>query len=185
MPDTKSHINAETIVEALIFAAPEPVHDAKLARIAGVPREQIGRIIDELNKKYESATRSFEIRRVAAGYAIYVKQDFAPWLEELLGGDRGIHLTRPMFEVLAIVAVKQPITKPVIDKIRGVNSSAPLAQLLKSGLITITGRQSGPGRPFEHGTTRKFLKIFGLNSPQDIPSFEELQKMFEGTENSS
>ncbi len=170
----------EEIVEALIFAAPEPVPAAKLGKIAGIAKEEIPSLVEKLNRAYSRSGRPFEIRKIAGGYAAYIKPDLSPWIEELLGRDRGIHLTRPMFEVLAIVSVKQPITKPEIDKIRGVNSSAPLAQLLKQGLVTISGRQQSPGRPFLYTTTRKFLKAFGLNSPRDIPSFEELQKMFEG-----
>lgn len=183
MSDSSGHnISSETIIEALVFSAPDPVPSSKLAKIAGVAKENIPRIIDGLNDGYKSSGRAFEIRLVGGGYAPYIRQDFAPWIEELLGKGRGLHLTRAMFETLAIVAVKQPITKPIVDKIRGVNSSAPLAQLLKQGLVTISGRQQSPGRPFLYATTRKFLKAFGLNSPQDIPSFEELRKMFETTD---
>ncbi|MCD6594808.1 SMC-Scp complex subunit ScpB [bacterium] len=173
-----TNINTESIVEALIFASSEPVQDRKLAKIAGVEREIIQRIITKLNEKYRNDGNSFEIRQVGGGYSVYILSDFATWVEELLGKNRGVHLTRSMFEALAIIAVKQPITKPVIDKIRGVNSSGPVTQLLKQGLITFRGRASSPGRPFIYGTTIKFLKVFGLNSPQDIPTFEELEKMF-------
>ncbi len=173
-------IKPDTIIEALIFSAPDPVHASKLAKIAGVPKEEVGEIIARLNRLYRESGRSFAIREIAGGYAIYISQDFAPWIQEILGKDRGLHLTRAMFETAAIIAVKQPITKPMIDKIRTVNSSAPIMQLLKQGLVTIAGRQQSPGRPFLYRTTQKFLKVFGLNSPQDIPSFEELQKIFEG-----
>ena len=173
-----ANINTESIVEALIFASPESVTDRKIAKIAGIEREIVQQIIENLNEKYRRNGSSFEIRQVAGGYALYILPDFAPWIEELLGKNRGVHLTRSMFETLAIIAVKQPITKPVVDKIRGVNSAGPINQLLKQGLITFRGRASTPGRPFIYGTTTKFLKVFGLNSPQDIPTFEELEKMF-------
>jgi len=180
--NTKTNINPETILEALIFAAPEPVQEVKLAKVAGMQKEQVAGVISELNEIYNQNGRSFEIRHIGNGYSFYVKPDFAPWITELFGADKGVHLTRPMFEVLAIIAVKQPITKPIVDKIRSVNSSAPLTQLLKLGLITISGRHSGPGKPFLYVTTKKFLKSFGLNSPEEIPTFEELQKMFESSE---
>ena len=174
-----SQIYPETIIEALIFAAPEPVNDAKLAKIAGVHREEIPTFVESLNSSYERQGRSFRIRKIGGGYSIYVMHDFAPWIEELLGKDKDMHITRPMFEVLALISLKQPVTKPIIDKIRGVNSQAPLAHLIKSGLITISGRARTPGKPFLYNTSKKFLKIFGLNSSEDIPSFEELQKMFQ------
>ncbi|RKZ28740.1 SMC-Scp complex subunit ScpB [bacterium] len=173
-------IKPETIIEALIISAPEPITTSKLAKVAGVEREKVFGIVKNLNEEYRKSGRSFEIREVAGGYAVYVLPDFAPWIQEILGRDRGLHLTRAMFETLAIIAIKQPITKPMIDKIRTVNSSAPIMQLLKQGLITIAGRQHSPGKPFLYRTTHKFLKVFGLKSAQDIPSFEELQKMFEG-----
>ncbi|MCD6531437.1 SMC-Scp complex subunit ScpB [bacterium] len=178
-----SGIDKIALVEALIFSAQEPVPPHKLAKITGVDKSEIPRIVEQLNEQYQRGGRSFLIRQVAGGYAFYVKPDFAHWIDELFGRERGIHLTRSMFEVLAIVAVKQPVTKPVIDKIRGVNSSGPINQLLKSGLITIRGRASTPGKPFLYGTTQKFLKLFGLNRPEDIPSFEELEKMFAGEGN--
>ncbi|RKZ31131.1 SMC-Scp complex subunit ScpB [bacterium] len=172
-----SDINVNSIIEALIFSSPEPVPANKLAKIAGIPREDVPAIVDNLNSNYQKNQRSFSIRQVGGGYAYYVKPDFAHWIDELLGRNRGINLTRSMFEVLAIIAVKQPTTKPVVDKIRGVNSTAPLNHLLKQGLVTIKGRASTPGKPFIYATTVKFLKVFGLNSPEDIPSFEELEKM--------
>jgi len=178
----KSQINAKAILEALIFASPEPVQHSKLAKIAGLSREEIPVIVEELNESYCKYGRSFQIRQIAGGYAFYVLPDFALWINDLLGKNRGIHLTRSMFETLAIIAVKQITTKPVIDKIRGVNSQAPIHHLLKQGLITIHGRATSPGKPFLYATTTKFLKVFGLNSPEDIPSFEELTKMFEETE---
>lgn len=182
MTDTKSNIGNASIIEALIFASPDPVPESRLAKVSGEPTGEIGRIVEELNEIYRRNGRAFEIRAIGGGYAIYVRQDFAPWIEELLGKNKGLHLTRATFEALAVIAVKQPITKPTIDKIRRVNSSAPMAQLLKQGMITIAGRQKGPGRPFLYATTSKFLKCFGLNSTQDIPSFDELQKMFEGAD---
>lgn len=178
----KSHISSETIIEALVFASSEPIGEQKLSKVAGVAREEVKQIIQQLNEKYERAGNCFRIRHVGGGYLFYVREDFAPWIEELVGRDRGIHLTKPMFETLGIIAVMQPISKPMIDKIRAVNSSAPLAHLMKHGLITIVGRGKGPGRPFLYGTTKKFLKTFGLNSAEEIPSFEELKRMFESAE---
>ncbi len=173
-----AQISSERIVEALIFASPEPVPPSKLAKIASLPQSDVPKVVERLNAEYDRTGRPFEVRLVGGGYALYLKPEFSPWVDELVGRHRRLHLTRSMFEVLAIVAIKQPVTKPVIDKIRGVNSAAPIFQLLKQGLITIKGRERSPGRPFLYATTNKFLRVFGLDSIESIPSFEELQRMF-------
>ncbi len=174
--------NILAIVEALIFASTEPVSESKIAKAANIDTEEVRKSIDALNIAYRETNRSFEIRFVAGGYAFYILPDYAPWIDDLLGRNKEFHLSRAMFETLAVIALKQPVTKPIIEKIRGVNSSAPVTSLAKLGLITIRGRSDGPGKPFLYATTPKFLKLFGLNRPEDIPSFEELEKLFDAGE---
>jgi len=171
-------ISDESIVEALIAASPEPISEYKISRATGIDPQRITKIVDDLNRQYRNSGRSFEIRYIAGGYSFYVLPDFAPWLEEL-ASRTSLHITRSMLEVLAIVAVKQPVTKKVIDKIRGVNSIGPLQQLLSERLITIKGRAKTPGKPFIYVITKRFLKLFGLEKDSDIPKIEELKELFE------
>lgn len=170
------------LVEALIFASPDPAPPRQIAKVAGLEPERIKAIVEELNQEYRHWGKPYLIREVAGGYAFHLSPDYSHFVEEFLGKKNTPRLTRSMFEVLAIVAIKQPVIKPVVDKVRGVDSSAPLAKLLDIGLVTIVGRQKSPGKPFLYGTTQKFLELFGLNSKDDIPSFEELEKIFGATE---
>lgn len=175
-PQTK--ISEKSIIEALIIASPEPISDGKLSKIIGIDKNDIVSIVQQLNKEYKESERSFEIRKIAGGYVLYVRPDFSQWIVELSTRSDS-ELTRSMIEVAAIVAIKQPVTKSVIDKVRGVNSVGPLRQLLEEKLITIRSRAKSPGRPFLYSTTKKFLKIFGLSSESEIPTIEELGNLFE------
>ncbi len=177
MADIKTH--SLSIVEALVFAAPGPITASRIAQIASVPPEEVDQIVDKLNELYENSGRAFRINRIAGGYQFFTITTYAPYVSELFVDKGQIHLTRAMLEVLSIVALKQPVTKPVIDKIRGADSSAPVRTLLENGLITIRRRQKSPGRPFLYGTTEEFLKLFGLERLEDLPKAEELAGFFD------
>lgn len=174
-----SEDNKIAIVEAIIFASPTPVSPEKIARIASIsPSDEIEKMVVRLNEEYSRGNRAFRIKPIAGGYQFFTLSEFAPFLNELFSEKSRLRLTRAMLETLSIIALKQPVTKPVIEKIRGADSSGPVHSLLECGLITIKGRQKMPGRPFVYGTTDEFLRLFGLHRIEDLPGEDELAQLF-------
>ena len=168
------------IIEALIFASPRPISAGEIIRISGInSKKEIESIVENLNGSYEENHRAFRIKKIAGGYQFFTINSYAPYISEIFQDRHKFRLTSAMLEVLSIVSVKQPVTKPVIDKIRNTDSGAPIHSLLEAGLITVKGRQKSPGKPFIYGTTEEFLRIFGLESLNDIPDEEEIKQLFE------
>ncbi|NPV14177.1 SMC-Scp complex subunit ScpB [candidate division WOR-3 bacterium] len=162
------------IVEALLFACDQPVPLSRLAEITGADEEQIRTVITTLNQTYADTGRAFRITRVAHGYQLYTLPEYADWIRKLYQHQRVQRLSPAALEVLAIIAYQQPVTKPEIEKLRGVDCSAPLLTLLERGLIVTAGRAHRPGNPFLYRTTREFLRYFGLESLDELPNLEEL-----------
>ncbi|HHS50988.1 MAG TPA: SMC-Scp complex subunit ScpB [candidate division Zixibacteria bacterium] len=178
-----SDVSKKAIVEALIFASPNPLAQSKLVSIANLgSRDELKKIVNSLNDEYEKHGRSFRIKPVAGGFQFFTERAFAPYLREVFSGKNSPRVSRAMLEVLGIIALKQPVTKPVIDKIRAADSGAPINSLLEQNLITIRGREKGPGRPFSYGTTREFLRFFGLERLDDLPDETELAGLFADAE---
>ncbi len=174
-----SKITKTGIVEALIFASPGPVGAKRLMNIASLEStDEADRIVETLNETYEKNGRVFRIKRLAGGYQFFTLTGYAPFVGELFTVSGQPHLTHAMLEALSIIALRQPTTKPVVDKIRGADSSAPIHSLLEAGLITIKGRQKTPGRPFLYATTDEFLKMFGLDSIAELPKEDDLAELF-------
>ncbi len=162
------------IVEALLFACDQPVPLSRLVEITGADEDQIRTVITTLNQTYADTGRAFRITRVAHGYQLYTLPEYADWIRKLYQHQRVQRLSPAALEVLAIIAYQQPVTKPEIEKLRGVDCSAPLLTLLERGLIVTAGRAHRPGNPFLYRTTREFLRYFGLESLDELPSLEEL-----------
>lgn len=162
------------VVEALLFAADEPLGLKRLAELTAATEDAVRAAIDELNSAYAQTGRTFRINRVAQGFQLYTLPVYADWVRRLYQHTHVIRLSRAALEVLAVVAYRQPITRPEIDKLRGVDCSGPLITLLERGLITTTGRAHRPGNPFLYRTTREFLRYFGLESLDDLPRPEEI-----------
>ncbi|MEO0025640.1 MAG: SMC-Scp complex subunit ScpB [candidate division WOR-3 bacterium] len=164
----------EPVIEALLFAADAPVTLARLTEITGADDTAVREAIDRLNQTYAETGRAFRISRVAQGYQLYTLPEYADWIRRLYAHTRIQRLSAAALEVLAIIAYKQPITRPEIEQLRGVDCSAPLLTLLERGLIVTAGRAHRPGNPFLYRTTREFLRYFGLESLDDLPRIEEL-----------
>jgi segregation and condensation protein B len=163
------------IVEALLFAAPAPVVLSRLCEITGSKPEMLNATIDELNREYEAAGRAFRIQRVAQGLQLFTLPDFAEWVRQLFKTPRATRLSRASLETLAIIAYRQPVTKPEVEQLRGVDATAPLMTLLERRLIVIAGRAHKPGNPFLYRTSREFLRYFGLADIDLLPSRDELE----------
>jgi segregation and condensation protein B len=162
------------VIEALLFAADSPVKLDRLAELAEVPPENVRDVIDELNAGYAETGRTFRVQRVAQGYQLYTMPDYAEFVRRLYQHQYTHRLSRAALEVLAIIAYKQPVTRPEIEQLRGVDCSGPLVTLLERRLIATYGRASRPGSPFLYRTTPEFLRYFGLAGLEDLPRMEEI-----------
>ena len=165
---------AKAVLEALIFASSEPVTVKEMSIIIELNEETVRALLAELTQEYKDQRRGIQILEVAGGYQMVTKPELAVYLEKLRKVPRQVPLSQAALETLAIIAYKQPITRAEIETIRGVRVDSSLSTLLEKGLIEETGRKEGPGRPILYGTTRKFLKYFGLNSLDELPIVEDL-----------
>jgi segregation and condensation protein B len=175
------------ILEALIFASDEPLTPKDIIAIFDMleegerPRrlseEMILGHIESLNREFVESGRAFRIVKMAGGYQYSTLQQFAPWLGKMLREKSKRKLSVSALESLSVIAYKQPVTKPEIEAIRGVNADYVLRTLLERNLITIVGRAATPGRPLLYGTTRDFLKHFGINDLSDLPKPREINEL--------
>ena len=172
-PQPSSEANPETELplsmklEALLFVAPEPVTTAQLAAALDVAPSVVERGLNELDASL--ATRGLRLQRHTGRVQLTTAPQLAELIERFLGLEATTHLSRAALETLAIIAYQQPVTRPQIDSIRGVNSDSMLKSLLHKGLILESGRADGPGRPILYSTAPEFLQHFGLNSILEMP----------------
>jgi segregation and condensation protein B len=175
------------IVEALIFASDEPLTSKEIVDILRPSEEphlklkmnedEVINVIRELNSEYVKIDRPFRIIQVAGGFQFATLPDFAEWLGLMAKEKAKRKLSQSALETLAVIAYKQPVTKPEIEAIRGVNVDYIISALLERDLITIIGRAATPGRPLLYGTTNTFLKHFGINDLIDLPKPREIDEI--------
>jgi segregation and condensation protein B len=173
-----------SVVEAFIFTSPEPIHARKICDLIEqgeenleLEPEAITNFIEKLNDRYEQDGRSFFIKQIAGGYTFATKSQLSPWLSIFQHEDAYRKLSQSAIETLAIVAYKQPVTKPEVDNIRGVDSGYMLRQLLEKNLVNVSGRLDAPGRPLLYKTTAHFLKHFGMNDIAELPKPREIDEI--------
>lgn len=165
-------------IEALLFATDQPLSVGRIAEVLGGPdRAAVESAIEGLRLEYEASARAFQVVRVAGGYQLTTRPELVETVRRLYTGKRRVRLTKAALESLAIIAYKQPTTRPEIDSIRGVSSGGVLETLLERNLVRIAGRSEGVGRPLLYATTPEFLQYIGLNRIEDLPSLEELESM--------
>ena len=164
----------KAVVEALIFASPEPITPKMLFKLlAEEPKEDVAVAIAALKADYENRP-GLQMVEVAGGYQIVTRQDLHEWVRRLFHERSSQKLTVQGLETLAVIAYKQPITALEITEIRGVNTSGVLSTLLERHLIKIVGRKNVVGRPFLYATTKEFLIRFGLKDVHDLPKIEDM-----------
>jgi segregation and condensation protein B len=176
-----------SVIEALIFASDDSLSAEEIIRaikeIDGedvqINKEEIEDTVNFLNNKYKGNENSFRIIRIANGYLYATLEEYAKFVGFLSSERAKRRLSQAALESLSIIAYKQPITKPELESIRGVNSDYILSTLLDKNLITIKGRAESVGRPLLYGTTDEFLKYFGLNSLSDLPKPRELEEIMQ------
>jgi len=152
----------------------KPIPIKKIKEITGKESKEIKLIIDELKGEYLENDRPFFIQEVARGFSFATKPDYSQWVKKLYNNEKKYILSKASIETLAIIAYNQPVTRMEIEKIRGVNSSSILLNMLKHDFIKICGRKKMPGNPLLYRVTEKFLLHFGLKSISDLPPIEQL-----------
>lgn len=180
------NLELKHIVEALIFASDEPIDIGTLVNIIkSVNKDfeelelysQVENAIEELNEFYEANGVAFRIIKIAKGYQFATRPEFSRYVGFMNTERRQKRLSQAALETLAIIAYKQPITKPEIERIRGVNADYILSTLLEKNLICIKGRAETVGRPLLYGTTDEFLKYFGISDISDLPKPREIEEI--------
>ena len=177
----------KSLIEALIFAAKEPLTvkqmkdiyegDGPQSYLRQLDADEVEASINELNADYEKDEKAYRIIRIAGGFQFATTTKYADWIGRLYKEQGRRKLSQSGIESLAIVAYKQPVTKADIESIRGVNCDYVLKTLLEKELVTVVGRAHAPGRPLLYGTTREFLKHFGLNEITDLPRPREIEEI--------
>ncbi len=175
MPDIMNddHIKLEATrrIEALLFAAPGLTGVDELAQATGLKKKEVDAALSELREHY-SECHGIRLQEVKGQYQLVTAPEYALDIEAFLGLEVTSRLTQAALEALAIVAYKQPTTRPEIDSIRGVNSDGVLKSLLSKGLIEELGRSEAPGRPILYGVTPDFLQHFGLEGLNQLPEID-------------
>jgi segregation and condensation protein B len=164
----------KAIVEALIFASPEPLTPKMLFKLlADEPKEDVAAAVEAVQQDYASRP-GLHVVEVAGGFQITTRPELHEWVRRLFHERSTQKLSVASLETLSVIAYKQPITQAEIGEIRGVNTSGVLSTLLERHLIKIVGRKNVIGRPFLYGTTREFLIRFGLRDVNDLPKIEDM-----------
>lgn len=163
-------------VEAVLFAAAEPIEYTKLASVLGMDDEQVLLSLDALHKRYSAEECGICLLKLDSKYQLCSKKEYVDAVRSVLDLKRNAPLSQAAFEVLAIVAYNQPITKPYIEQIRGVDCSGVVNTLCQRGLVEEKGRLDVPGRPVLYGTTPDFLRCFSLNSLDELPELPQTDK---------
>lgn len=164
-------------LEAALFAAEDPLTPRRLAKLAGLPDTgEVRRQVARLNELYDRDGNAFRVEEIAGGYQLLTRPELRPWLDQFCQLRDEAQLSGPSLETLAIIAYRQPIPRADVEAIRGVQVGEVLRQLLDRGLVRIVGREDSLGRPFLYGTTKQFLRVFGLRNLHELPLVEILAR---------
>jgi segregation and condensation protein B len=168
--DPSGDMSLETRIEALLFVSSAPVTVGQLSTTLEIPSRSVYKILERLRKSLQN--RGIRLQKYGSEYQLTTAPELANDVERFLTLEETSSLSRAALEALAIIAYQQPVTRPQIDSIRGVNSDSVLRTLLRFGLIEETGRSASPGRPILYGTTSQFLQYFGLVALEELPPLD-------------
>lgn len=168
-----SNNNILASLEAMLFAAGDPVEPEKLADVLDIDIENVIKMLGHLEALYDENQRGLRLIRIDGKYQLCTREEYADEVKGLLEIKKNTPLSQAAFEVLAIVAYNKSVTKSFIEQIRGVDCSGSIANLVQKGLIEEKGRLDLPGRPLVYGTTDRFLRCFSLNSLDDLPDLPD------------
>jgi segregation and condensation protein B len=161
------------LLEAILFLETDPLDEAALSRISGLDKEVITRVLEALTERYSREDSGVELARIGGGVMISPKKEYWENLRERYGKKNDSRLSRAAMETLSIIAYSQPITRSEIEAIRGVQADNMIRLLVERQLIREVGKKDIPGKPVQYGTTREFLKLFRLESIQNLPKLSE------------
>jgi len=181
------------VIEALLFSSQTPLSAKEMVDVikrAGqaeeLPRNEFAKVresevaaaLEELKIEYGQQERAFQLVEKAEGWQLATDPTYANWVRQLFPAPKPARLTAPALETLAIIAYRQPITRPDVEAVRGVAIDGVLQTLMERGLVKISGRAEVPGRPLLYETTQFFLDHFGLRNLDELPNVEELRKRY-------
>lgn len=163
-------------IEAILFAAGYPMRYDKLGEVLGLSAKDVKTMVKDMAAHFseEETHHGIQLLLYPTACQLTTKETYAPYIREALGIRRGGNLSASSMEVLAVIAYNQPVTRSFVDLVRGVDSSYAVNSLLDKGLIEAAGRLDAPGRPMLYVTTDKFLRVFGINSLDELPETEAL-----------
>jgi len=166
-------------IEAVIFASEEAVTLQVIRQVTGAEMDSaaLQEVVEGINSEYRESGRPFFIHRIAGGYRMLSREEFAPVLRKLQAPKIRRRLSRSILEVLSVVAYHQPVTRGEIHQIRGVSSDYAIDRLMERRFIEVRGRADTPGRPLQYGTTKEFLDLFHLSSLKDLPKLREIKEI--------
>ena len=165
----------ENAIEAILFVSGEGVSVDKLAEVFEMSKNKMQKILNTFTDKYNFSSGGLKIIHYGDFYQLSTNPDLFEYLTKFAGIKKANTLSRAALEVLSIIVYNQPVTRSTIDKIRGVDSFGPLKKLLDREIVEEQGRLEAPGLPILYGTTSEFLKLFGLQSLEDVPDLDTLQ----------
>lgn len=166
-------------IEGILFAAGESVKSALIAAALDKKTDEIEAAVAELREEYDREHRGVTIIDIDEGYQICSRPEYYAYIQEILGEQRRKALSNAAMETLAIIAYKQPVTRSGVEYVRGVNSDGSVNRLVERGLVEEVGRMDAPGRPILYGTTKNFLRCFGLSTLSELPEVN-LDKLTKG-----
>lgn len=165
--------NVLASIEAMLFAAGDPVEPGKLAEVLDIDVENVIKMLGHLEAMYDENDSGLRLIRVDGKYQLCTREEYSEEVRGLLEIKKNTPLSQAAFEVLAIIAYNKTVTRSFIEQIRGVDCSGPVSNLIQKGLIEEKGRLDLPGRPLVYGTTDRFLRCFSLNSLDDLPDLPD------------
>lgn len=165
------NLDLPALLEAILFASSSATSVAQLAAALDLPVDEVDTGLAGLEALYHAGEpgRGLRLQRYKGRIQLTTVPEAAPFIEKFLGLEAGSRLSRAALEALAVIAFQQPVTRPQVDAIRGVNSDGVIKNLLGKGLINELGRSEAIGRPILYGTTPEFLQYFGLDSLESLP----------------
>jgi len=172
---TSSSFDLPALIEALLFVSSSPVSLNQLAATLEISPSQVEEAIQELDRRLlsEGSPSYIRLQKHQGRFQLTTAPEIAPFIEKFLGLETSSRLTQAALETLAVIAYRQPITRPQIEAIRGVNCDSVLKTLLSKGLIQEVGRAEAPGRPILYAITPEFLQHFGFSSLEQLPPWQE------------
>lgn len=170
---TRPSASRRARLEAVLLIAGEPLSLRRMAQLANLEDgTEARRLLDELRVLYDARGSAFQVEPLAGGYQLLTRAKLSPWLTPAAAERQELGLSQPALETLAVVAYEQPVLRAQVEAIRGVQCGELLRQLMERDLLRIVGRSEELGRPILYGTTKQFLRVFGLRSLDDLPSLD-------------